>query len=161
MLCKFHSCSIVRKNVPCQKYSISYRSNATFVISLVLISIVSYCSWVFLKVHFALFRARLTPVVTEEKVFLPSADELRAAEMEQALEVGSLLIHIFFYLCNYNTWALLDTSLITRWKVPSEPLVCEICSPMTMIRGREEAAVKSGRKWMAPNLSARLVIYLC
>ena len=42
----------------------------------------------FLKVHFALFRARLTPVVTEEKVFLPSADELRAAEMEQALEVG-------------------------------------------------------------------------
>jgi len=34
-------------------------------------------------------RARLTPVVTEEKVFLPSADELRAAEMEQALEVES------------------------------------------------------------------------
>jgi len=28
-------------------------------------------------------------VVTEEKVFLPSADELRAAEMEQALEVES------------------------------------------------------------------------
>jgi len=34
-------------------------------------------------------RARLTPVVTEERVFLPSADELRAAEMEQALEVES------------------------------------------------------------------------
>merc|ERR1719189_1948444 len=34
-------------------------------------------------------RARLTPVVTEEKVFLPTAEELRAAEMEQALEVES------------------------------------------------------------------------
>ena len=36
----------------------------------------------------AFFRARLTPVVTEEKVFLPSAEELRAAEIDQALEVG-------------------------------------------------------------------------
>ena len=44
--------------------------------------------------HF--FRARLTPVVTEERVFLPSADELRAAEMEQALEVQSLLAHDTF-----------------------------------------------------------------
>merc|ERR1712020_277085 len=34
-------------------------------------------------------RARLTPVVTEEKVFLPTAEELRAAEIEQALEVES------------------------------------------------------------------------
>merc|ERR1712112_390118 len=34
-------------------------------------------------------RARLTPVVTEERVFLPTADELRAAEMDQALEVES------------------------------------------------------------------------
>ena len=42
--------------------------------------------------HF--FRARLTPVVTEERVFLPSADELRAAEMEQALEVESLLAEL-------------------------------------------------------------------
>lgn len=32
-------------------------------------------------------RARLTPVVTEERSFLPSAEELRAAEMEAALEV--------------------------------------------------------------------------
>ena len=40
--------------------------------------------------HF--FRARLTPVVTEERVFLPSADELRAAEMEQALEVEPLFL---------------------------------------------------------------------
>merc|ERR1712083_750454 len=34
-------------------------------------------------------RARLTLVVTEEKVFLPTAEELRAAEIEQALEVES------------------------------------------------------------------------
>ena len=32
-------------------------------------------------------RARLTPVVTEERSFLPSAEELKAAEMEAALEV--------------------------------------------------------------------------
>jgi len=31
-------------------------------------------------------RARLTPVVTEERVFLPSAEQLRAAEIEAALE---------------------------------------------------------------------------
>ena len=29
----------------------------------------------------------MTPVVTEEKVFLPSADQLREAEMAAALEV--------------------------------------------------------------------------
>jgi len=40
------------------------------------------------EIH-AFDRARLTPVVTEEKVFLPSAEELRAAEIDQALEVES------------------------------------------------------------------------
>ena len=35
-------------------------------------------------------------MVTEEKVFLPTAEELRAAEIEQALEVGSITFFQFF-----------------------------------------------------------------
>merc|ERR1712202_80234 len=97
--------------------------------------------------------ARPTPVVTEEKVFLPSADELRAAEMEQALEVDAcshLLLH-----CN------MKPLFHTRWKVLLEPLVCAICSLMTTTQlGRGEAAVRSGRKWMVLNLSARLRVVL-
>ena len=72
--------------------------------------------------------------------------------MEQALEVGScssLLLH-----CNVKP---LFDYLIIRWKVLSEPLVCAICSLMTTTQlGRGEAAVKSGRKWMVLNLSARV-----
>merc|ERR1712192_279074 len=48
---------------------------------------------------------------------------------------------------------------LLRWKVLSEPLVCAICSLMTMTQlARGEAAVKSGRKWMVPNLSATVLV---
>ena len=58
-------------------------------------------------------------MVTEEKVFLPTAEELRAAEIEQALEVGSIT---FFHLFCIFIYDVLYIIMIVRWKVRLDPL---------------------------------------
>ena len=88
-------------------------------------------------------------MVTEEKVFLPTAEELRAAEIEQALEVGSITFFQFFCIFIYD---VLYVIMIVRWKVRLEPLVFATCSPTTASRSEiGGAAVRSGRRWMARN----------
>ena len=93
-------------------------------------------------------------MVTEEKVFLPTAEELRAAEIEQALEVGSITFFHFFciFYDNIRYSIILYVIMIDRWKVRLEPLVFATCSPTTASRSEiGGAAVRSGRRWMARN----------